>query len=108
VTPPLSDTLLAGVTRDSVLALLAAERARVEERPLALEELHAAHRAGQLAEVFGTGTAAVVAPVGELASEDGTLTLAPSPDGVAERLGRTLRELQRAERPDPHGWMVPA
>ena len=108
VTPPLADTLLAGVTRDSVLALLRDEKARVEERPLSVDELLSAHRNGKLAEVFGTGTAAVVAPVGELAMDEGSITLPASPDGVAERLGRALREIQRGERKDPHGWMVAA
>ncbi len=106
VTPPLGDTLLAGITRDSVLALLRDEGARVEERPLALEELQAAHAKGTLAEVFGSGTAAVVAPVGELAFDGGSIPIPVSPGGVAERLGRAIREIQRGEREDRHHWMV--
>jgi branched-chain amino acid aminotransferase len=104
VTPPLGDSLLAGVTRDSVLALLRDEGTNFEERPLALDELVLADRAGSLREVFGTGTAAVVAPVGELAFDGGAIALAPSPRGVAERLGRAVREIQRGERADVHGW----
>jgi branched-chain amino acid aminotransferase len=105
VTPPLSDTLLAGVTRDTVLTLLRDDGAPVQERPLALEELEAAHRAGTLAEVFGTGTAAVVAAVGELAWEGGGLQLPAPAGGTGERLRTRILAMQYGDAPDPHGWM---
>ncbi|HET9598732.1 MAG TPA: branched-chain amino acid aminotransferase [Anaeromyxobacteraceae bacterium] len=107
VTPPLADTLLAGVTRDAVLALLRSDGAAVEERPLALDELAAAARAGSLAEVFGTGTAAVVAPVGELAWEGGGLRLPDAADGLGARLRARIQAVQRGEAPDALGWMEP-
>jgi branched-chain amino acid aminotransferase len=111
VTPPLSGTILAGVTRDSVLRLCRARGLRVEERPIALDEVVAAHRAGTLREVFGTGTAAVVSTVGELAWEGEALALpAPRPDDLAEALRRELGAIQRGEARDEWGWMedVPA
>jgi branched-chain amino acid aminotransferase len=107
VTPPLGDTLLAGVTRDTVLALLRDDGAAAQERPLSLEELEAAHRAGALAEVFGTGTAAVVAPVGELAWEGGGLRLPSPAGGTGERLREQILAIQHGEAPDRHGWMEP-
>jgi len=106
VTPPLGGTILAGVTRDSVLHLCRARGLRVEERPIALDELAAAHRAGTLREVFGTGTAAVVSAVGELAWEGEALRLpAPGPDALAERLRQELTAIQRGEARDEWGWM---
>ena len=66
VTPPLEDSLLAGVTRDSVLALLKRWKIRVEERPVAIAEVAEQHAKGQLQEAFGSGTAATVSPIGEL------------------------------------------
>src|SRR5206468_3635580 len=67
VTPPLSGTILAGVTRDSALTLMREWGLRVAERPIAIDEVAAAARRGTLEEVWGTGTAAVISPVGELA-----------------------------------------
>ena len=104
VTPPLSETILAGITRDSVITLARDRGIAVEERPIALEELQAAHRAGRLGEVFGTGTAAVVSPVGELAWEGQALRLSREP-GLGKTLGVELAAIQRGEAPDRHGWM---
>src|SRR5512132_553309 len=67
ITPPLGGTILPGVTRDSVLTLLRDWGAKVSERQISIDEVVAAHTAGTLEEVFGTGTAAVISPVGELA-----------------------------------------
>jgi len=106
VTPPLGDTLLAGVTRDSVLTLLREAGVRVEERPLAIDELVAAGRAGALGEAFGTGTASVVAPVGELRWDGGALEIADAgPEAAGERARRALVAIQRGEAPDRHGWV---
>src|SRR5262249_59354051 len=67
ITPPLGGTILPGVTRDSVLTLLKDWGAKVSERQISIDEVMAAHEAGTLEEVFGTGTAAVISPVGALA-----------------------------------------
>ncbi len=105
-TPPLSGTILAGVTRDSVMTLARERGATVEERPLSLDELVAAHRAGTLRELFGTGTAAVVSPIGELAWEEGSIRL-PEGNGLGAALREELVAIQRGERPDRHGWLEP-
>jgi branched-chain amino acid aminotransferase len=107
VTPPLSDSILAGVTRDSVLTLARDLGLKAEERPLSLDELREGHRSGQLTEVFGVGTAAVISPVGELAFEGGSLTIAGGKVGpIGTRLFEEISSLQRGARPDPHGWLV--
>src|SRR5438876_10772700 len=67
ITPPAGGTILAGVTRDSALALMREWSLRVSERQIAIDEVAAAARRGTLEEVWGTGTAAVISPVGELA-----------------------------------------
>jgi len=104
VTPPLSGTILAGVTRDSIITLARERGVAVEERPVALEEVVAAHRAGRLTEVFGTGTAAVVSPIGELAWEEDHLLL-PQTGGIGAELRDELTAIQRGERADRHGWI---
>lgn len=107
VTPPLSDSILAGVTRDSVLTLASDLGLKAEERPLSVTELRAAHKAGQLTEVFGTGTAAVISPVGELAFENESLVFnggAPGP--VSLKLYEEISGIQRGTRPDRHGWLT--
>src|SRR6266571_2159411 len=67
ITPPLHGTILAGVTRDSVLTLMREWKLRVSERPVTIDEVREAASKGTLKEVWGTGTAAVISPVGELA-----------------------------------------
>jgi len=67
VTPALNGSILAGGMRDSVLQLLRAEGMAVSERRITMSELVEYHRRGELIEAFGTGTAAVISPIGELA-----------------------------------------
>ncbi len=106
VTPPLSDSILAGVTRDSVLTLARDQGLTVEERPISLREIKAAHQSGTLKEVFGTGTAAVISPVGELALAGESLSInGGKPGPMAEALLAEVRAIQYAQKPDRHGWM---
>ncbi len=108
VTPPLSDSILAGVTRDSVIALAKDHSLVVEERPLSVKELRAAHVDGQLKEVFGTGTAAVISPVGELSfGGEAVMINEGKPGPIATTLYEHISGIQRGTKPDTHGWMVP-
>jgi branched-chain amino acid aminotransferase len=106
ITPPLEGTILPGVTRESVITLLRARGITVTERRIAIDEIREAQRAGTLREVFGTGTAAVVSPVGVLGFAEGDLVVA---DGQPGELARTLHDevvaIQRGDAPDRFGWM---
>jgi branched-chain amino acid aminotransferase len=108
ITPPLEGTFLPGITRESVLALLREWGMRVSERRLAIDELREAHRQGGLREVFGTGTAAVISPVGALGFQEGQLTIGDGKPGeVSRRLYETLTGIQDGSVPDRFGWMTP-
>jgi branched-chain amino acid aminotransferase len=106
VTPPLSDSILAGITRDSLLTLAADLGIPTEVRPLGLDELIAAHRAGTLTEAFGAGTAAVVSPISELGLDGASLSVGDgTPGPVARGLYAELTDIQRGVKPDRHGWL---
>lgn len=107
VTPPLSDSIFAGVTRDAVLTLAREFGLTVEERPFSLKELSVAHRGGVLTEVFGTGTAVSIAPVTELANDDQSLVIRQgTPGPIARALHAELSAIQRGVKEDRHRWMV--
>lgn len=106
ITPPLSGTILAGVTRDSVIALLRAMGIRVREEPIAMYDLLRYRDSGMLRESFGTGTAVTVSHIGRIRYRTETIELPP----VAERtVGPAVREnllaVMTGRAPDPHGWV---
>jgi branched-chain amino acid aminotransferase len=108
VTPPLDGTLLAGITRDSVLALLRDWGVPVSERRLSTDELREAHRRGELREAFGTGTAAVISPVGAFGFADGELEVGGGGMGeLSQRLYEAITGIQFGNVPDRFGWMTP-
>jgi branched-chain amino acid aminotransferase len=105
VTAPLGGTILAGVTRDSVITLLRDWGYTVSERRYAFDEVIEAKKNGTLGEVFGTGTAAVISPVGEFGYQGGVLKTSDGAIGpLAQRLYTSLTSIQYGESPDPHGW----
>jgi branched-chain amino acid aminotransferase len=107
VTPALSGSILPGITRDSVLQLARDWEIPVEERPLAIDEVCAAHAEGRLQESFGTGTAAVISPVGELRYRNQSYVINNGVTGpLAQRFFEELQALQHGRRPDPHDWLV--
>ncbi len=108
VTPPLSDSILAGVTRDCVIQLARDAGIKVVERTLTMTEVQAAHAKGSLKEVFGSGTAAVISPVGELAlGSKNRLSINKGEVGpLAARLYEEISGIQRGTRPDKYGWLV--
>jgi branched-chain amino acid aminotransferase len=106
VTPPLGGASLAGVTRDSVLTLIQEFGLRASERPISIDEVVEAHATGQLLEIFGTGTGAVISPVGKLGMRDGTILVGNGEAGeLSQRLYKELRAIQRGAVPDRHGWL---
>ena len=108
VTPPLSGTILAGVTRDSALTLMRDWGLRVSERPVTIDEVAAAARKGTLEEVWGTGTAAVISPVGELAYKGERLVINGARIGtLTQKLYDAIVGIQYGTAPDTRGWTVP-
>lgn len=106
VTPPLDGSFLAGVTRDSVLRLLRRWKVPIEERPVEMTEVAEVYDSGQLKEVFGTGTAAVISPVSELTWGKRSFKLSDQRGEVAERAFRAITELTQSGEPDAEGWLV--
>ena len=111
VTAPLHDTILPGITRRSVMTLAREMGIEVEERPISVDELIAAGENGKLTEAFGTGTAAVVSPVGELAYRDKHIMIGDKSvnNGIGEltmKLYNTLTGLQWGRIEDTHGWVT--
>lgn len=107
ITPPLEGTILPGVTRSSVLTLLRDWGVKVSERRVSIDEVMAAHTRGALQEVFGTGTAAVVSPVGELAYRGEKMVINRGEIGLlTQKLYDAIVGIQYAQAPDPHGWTV--
>lgn len=108
VTPPLDQgTILAGVTRDSVLKLGKEWGLKVAERPLKVHEIFEAHSNGRLKEVFGTGTAAVISPVGLLTFKGKTIIINDMKIGkIAQMMYDTITGIQYGEIEDKYGWIV--
>jgi branched-chain amino acid aminotransferase len=105
ITSPLTGSILPGVTRDSVLQLLRDWGARVTERPLSIDEVFEASRAGKLEEVFGTGTAAIISPVKEIFYRGEKVLVGDGTTGIlSQRLYDSLLAIQYGRGEDAHGW----
>lgn len=106
VTPDLSSgTILAGVTRDSVMAILEDMGLRVEEKPVSIDMLIDAYKAGTLREVFGTGTAATVSLIRELKYKDLVMKFDTAKWTVTPEIKRHLDAIREGRAADNHGWM---
>jgi branched-chain amino acid aminotransferase len=106
VTPPLSGSILAGATRDSVITLAREWGFEVTERDIEFDEVLEAHQHGRLREIFGSGTAAVISPVGELARPNQRIVINDFQVGeLAGRLYDTITGIQTGRLPDRYGWM---
>ena len=107
ITPELNGSILPGVTRDSVLSLCREWNIPVEERKISVDEVVEAARSGHLEECFGTGTAAVVSPVGELRFEDDRMPIGEETIGeLTQKLYDTITGIQLGELNGPAGWSV--
>ena len=104
---PQSDTILSGITRDSVLALARDKGHVVESRPISIDEWKSGFESGDIVEAFACGTAATVVPIGQLKTPDFTIG---SPDAVAGPVTLALRQelidIQYGRAEDRHDWMV--
>ena len=107
ITPMLEGSILPGVTRDSVITLLRDLGYKVTERRVDVDELFEAHKAGKLDEVFGTGTAAVISPVGLLDRDGEKIVINNGEIGkISQMLYDTLTGIQWGRIPDTRGWIV--
>ncbi|MGM9969627.1 MAG: branched-chain amino acid aminotransferase [Anaeroplasma sp.] len=104
VTAPLEGSVLPGVTRDSMIQLLKSKGYTVEERKLSIDELIESAKNGKLTEAFGTGTAAVISPIGVLAYKDEIFFNNPSIGPISQMLYDTLTGIQTGKLEDIFGW----
>lgn len=107
ITAPLEGTILPGITRDSVIHLLKDWGIKVSERRMAIEDIYKAYDEGRLDEVFASGTAAVISPVGELCWKDRTIQINGSKIGtLSHKLYDELSAIQLGNAEDRFGWTV--
>ncbi|MBO1004907.1 branched-chain amino acid aminotransferase [Pseudogracilibacillus auburnensis] len=107
ITPALNGSILQGVTRDSVIQLLKHWGLPVVERRIAMAEIAEAYESGTLEEAFGTGTAAVISPIGQLTWEEKDLIINDGKTGeISKKLYDTLTGIQYGKVEDPFGWAV--
>ena len=107
VTPALNGSILPGVTRDSCIALCKEWGMQVEERRISIDEIYTAAKEGALEEVWGTGTAAVISPVGKLRWDEHIMEVQDGGIGpISQKLYDTVTGIQTGKIEDTHGWTV--
>lgn len=105
ITPKLQGSILPGITRMSVIELLRLQGKKVTERAITIQEIYDAHAAGKLDEAFGTGTAAVISPIGELNWDGNIITVNGNKTGpVAQETYNYLTGIQSGKIADTSGW----
>ncbi|BDB30366.1 MULTISPECIES: branched-chain amino acid aminotransferase [Cupriavidus] len=105
-TPPLTGTILPGITRESLMVLAGDMGMTVREEPYAIDQWQADAQSGRLTEAFACGTAAVVTPIGTVKGRQHNFTVGDGDVGpVASRLKSALLDIQQGRAPDTHGWM---
>ena len=106
ITAPLTGSILAGITRDSVIQIVKDWGMKVSERSLAIDEVIEAAESGRLKEAFGTGTAAVISPVGQITYKGKDHIVAGGKMGeISQRLYDEIVAIQYVKKKDPHGWV---
>lgn len=105
-TPVLNGSFLAGITRDSIIALAKHRGIEVVERDIAIQEVLDGIGSGAVSEVFACGTAAIVSPVSLIADADETAYELPQVDQLAAELRQSLLAIQEGRAPDPFGWTM--
>lgn len=106
VTPALNGSILPGGIRECSLKLLRDWNLPVVERPITMTEIIDAHKKGELKEMFGTGTAAVITPVGELQYKDLTMKLTTQENSIANKLYKEFTDIQYGHIPDRYNWLT--
>lgn len=105
-TPALSDRILAGITRDSILTMLRDQGFPVKEGPVTVQELLSAAREGRLSEMFGMGTAAVISPISHIGYRDEIIEVPTPKDGLSASIKKKLSDIRHGRIEDTYGWML--
>lgn len=107
ITAPLNGTILPGITRNSVIALLKKKGIKISERKLAIDDIVEAYKKGEFKEMFASGTAAVISPVGELRYKDTNMIINNREIGpIAQEMYDTIYGIQTGKIEDEMGWTV--
>ena len=107
ITPPLTGTILPGITRNSLITLLTEQGLRVSEAPYSIDQWRADAQSGHLVEVMACGTAAVVTAVGKVAGPEGEFTIGAGGIGqTTAKLRETLVGIQTGKIADTHSWVM--
>jgi branched-chain amino acid aminotransferase len=107
VTPPLGGTILPGVTRDTVLQLSRHWGVKVSERSISIDEVVKGCESGSLREIFASGTAAVISPVGEICYKNHDYKVAGGKTGdLSKKLYDEIMGIQYGRKADPFGWRL--
>jgi branched-chain amino acid aminotransferase len=107
ITAPLTGSILPGITRDSVIHLVKDWGLNISERSLDIDEVIEAAKDGRLSEAFGTGTAAVISPVGQITYKGKDHVVAGGEMGkISQRLYNEIMAIQYGDNEDPYGWRV--
>lgn len=106
LTPPLTDRILAGVTRRSIIQLVKDQGWPIEERAISVEEIVSAAREGRLQEAFGMGTAAVVSQIDTIGYNGENFSIPVLADGKAMEIKHLLNDIRLGRSEDSYGWMI--
>ena len=106
LTPPLTDRILAGVTRRSIIQLVKDQGWSIQERPITVDEIVKAAREGNLKEAFGMGTAAVVSQIDTIGYQGSNYSIPVPADGKAMEIKRLLNDIRMGRSEDKYGWMI--
>ena len=106
VTPMLGDSILAGITRKSILSLAKENNIEVEERRVSVEEILEAQQNGSLKEAFGVGTAVTINSINSITFRDKKFTIAPLSNSYAQLLKENLQGIQYGKLKDEHQWLM--
>ncbi len=108
VTPELNGSILSGITRDSVIKLAESWGTKVVQRKISIHEIYKAQETGELKEVFGSGTAAVISPVGKIKFNGKEITIGDGSVGeFSAKLFNDLMDIQYGKANDPFSWITP-
>tara|TARA_B100000900_G_scaffold410992_1_gene429817 strand:+ start:346 stop:1389 length:1044 start_codon:yes stop_codon:yes gene_type:complete len=106
ITPALSESILPGITRESILTIAKEKGISIEERKIAISEIIQAHKKGDLQEAFGVGTAVTVNPINSITYKEEKIEIKAISNSYALQLKAELQNIQQGFCPDTHNWIV--